>query len=157
MGGSAVAGLRAVINDGAADPGVRLRALRALGAFPTTESRDALHAVMTANGRCEGDGLAVTGTPLLQIRAALESLAAIGDPTDVDWIKSCLRARSRDLRVAAARALRDLGASTAVCPLQAQRDLEKVPQVQSAISEALRQWPPQFCSRDKSVRNLTDE
>jgi HEAT repeat protein len=157
LGAAAVQTLRNVINDDSADPGMRLRAVRALGVYPTPESRDALHGVLSARGRCQGDGADVTGTPLLFVRAALESLAAIGDPTDVDWIVPCLQARSRDLRAAAARALRDLGASTAVCPLQRRRDAEAEPQVQSAISEALRRWPPQNCARVMSVRQLTDE
>jgi HEAT repeat protein len=157
LGPAPVATLRATATDGGVDPGIRLRALRALGLYPSPESRAALHDALVARGRCDGDGAAVTGTDLVFVRAALEALGAIGDPEDVAWIVPCLQAKSRDLRVAAARSLRDLGASTAVCPLQRQRDVEVVPQVQSAISAALRRWPAQICPRSASTRSRTAE
>ena len=157
LGATPVPTLQAIANDPGLDVGVRLRAVRALGFYRLPESREALHGVISARGGCDGDGVAVTGTPLLFVRAVLESLGAIGDPDDVGRITPCLQAKSRDLRVAAARALRDLGASTAVCPLQHQRDVETVPQVQSAISEALRRWPAQICSRPPVRPNVAAE
>jgi HEAT repeat protein len=145
LGDAPLAELKQVAADEALDVGVRLRATRALGLYPSDEARAALIQVITQRGSCVGDGAAVTGTPLLFIRAALEALGGMHDPRDVPQIVPCLQANSRDLRVAAARALRDLNATAAVCPLQARRAVETVPQVQSAISEALRRWPPETC------------
>ena len=157
LGDAPLAELKQVAADEAVDVGVRLRATRALGLYPSDEARTALHQAMAERGNCVLDGAAVTGTPLLFVRAALEALGAMHDPRDVERIVPCLQANSRDLRVAAARALRDLGASTAVCPLQERREVETVPQVQSAISEALRRWPPQTCGRTASTPTLTAE
>jgi HEAT repeat protein len=135
-----------------ANDGARIRAVRALGYYPTAPARQTLHEVLSSRGHCQGDGAAVSGVAAVYVRAALEALGALGDPADVEWIVPCLQANSRDLRVAAARALRDLGASTAVCPLQARRAVEMVPQVVSALSEALRRWPAQICPTANSVR-----
>jgi HEAT repeat protein len=157
LGDAPLAELKQIAADDTLDLGIRLRATRALGLYPSIEARAALHQAMSERGDCVRDGAAVTGTPSLFMRAALEALGAMHDPLDVPRIAACLQANSRDLRVAAARALRDLGASTAVCPLQERRAVETVPQVQSAISEALRRYPPQPCGRSASTPALTAE
>jgi HEAT repeat protein len=153
LGAAPVEALRKVVTGiEPAEDGARIRAVRALGYYPTAPARQTLHDVLSSRGHCQGDGAAVSGAPAVYVRAALEALGALGDPADVEWIVPCLQANSRDLRVAAARALRDLGASTAVCPLQARRAVETVPQVVSALSEALRRWPAQICPTANSVR-----
>jgi HEAT repeat protein len=157
LGDAPLAELRQIAADDTVDLGVRLRATRALGLYPSDEARAALHQTMAERGNCVMDGAAVTGTPLLFVRAALEALGAMHDPRDAARIVPCLQANSRDLRVAAARALRDLGATAAVCPLQERREVETVPQVLSAISEALRRWPPQTCGPTAPTRSLTAE
>jgi HEAT repeat protein len=158
LGPAPVEALRTIVGrTEAADDAAQIRAVRALGHYATPQSRQSLHDVLSSRGHCQGDGAAVSGADAVYVRAALEALGAIHDPADVEWIVPCLQAKSRDLRVAAARALRDLGASTAVCPLQAQRAVERVPQVVSALSEALRKWPAQICPSANSVRQRTAE
>jgi len=152
LGGDPVGTLRGIATDiHNDDHGVRIRAIRALGLYPSPQAREALKLTLIAGDPCRHDA-ALPPIDQLYVRAALEALGQIGDPEDVEWIVPCLKATSRDLRVAAARTLRDLGASSAVCPLQHQGAVETVPQVQLAISEALRRWPPQICPRESSVR-----
>lgn len=127
----------------AGDFGVRLRAIRALPQFcPTTCAGSTPHATLVsllANTPNDGTGKAI----LLQ-RATIEALgiAKSGDPNDVARIVPYLDNASRDIRAAAAFALRDLCDPTAVGPLRNRYNVEMGPtgvsQVRLAISAALR-------------------
>ena len=82
---------------------------------------------------------AAAGVEVLELRAAIEALGVIGLPADVDTLVPLLdKEDCRDIRAAAARALRDIGSSTAIAPLRARLVKEASPQVQFAISDALR-------------------
>jgi HEAT repeat protein len=114
-------------------PGIRLRALRALALYPSQEARDVLVAHIHAHAP------ASSGIEVLQLRTAVEALGLIGMPDDVaDLVPLLDKEDSRDVRAAAARALRDIGATSAIAPLRARLGKETVPQVQFAISDALR-------------------
>jgi len=133
MGASPVTELIAIAR-GTSNDGTRVRATRALAQYPSTEAHDALVAIL-------GDPRASGGLAVVLRRAALESLAEIGTPDDVNVITPYLTvsvAPERDLRAAAAHALRVLGSTAAVPPLRAQQRIEEEPQVLFAITEALR-------------------
>jgi hypothetical protein len=120
------------IDDGE-DPGVRIRAVRALGQFPeSSEARSTLVAVI--------NGLAAesSGTPVLILRAAMEALAEVGGASAVSQITPLLDNSSRDVRASAADALRVIGSPTAIPALRDRQQIETVPQVLLAITEALR-------------------
>ena len=118
------------------DFGMRLRAIRAMPHFCTgqmTECRSALLAALD-------DPAGTPGQQILRKRAAIEALGAArsGDPGDVPLLVGYLAHESRDLRVAAVRALRDLCDPAAIGPLQQRRLLPtEVAQVKQAIDEAL--------------------
>lgn len=115
------------------DVGVRIRALRALALYPTPDARAALGVELLAHGS------ATSGTELLQLRAAIESLGIVGQPEDVAVVVPLLdKEESRDVRAAAAYALRDIGSSAATGPLRVRLAKEKTEQVKFAISDALR-------------------
>lgn len=134
LGANAVPSLAAIADaDTQISPGVRLRALRALALYPQDDARAALRAAIVKHST------ASAGLDILELRAAIEALGLIGDATDVARIVPFLdKEESRDIRAAAARALRDLGSTTAIAPLHARLAKEKVPQVQFWISDALR-------------------
>ncbi len=116
------------------DFGMRLRAIRAIPHFcpgQVAACRDAILSVLASE---TGDGQQI----LLQ-RAAIEALAAArtGSPEDVPILAAFLRDDSRDLRVAAARALRDLCDPAAMPDLAQRRAVESIGQVKKAIDEAL--------------------
>jgi HEAT repeat protein len=116
------------------DPGVRLRAIRALALYPTVTSRQAL-AAMISFGR-----LSVRGRDVLFLRAAIEALGAIGDPDDVGVLLPLLQFEpSRDVRATTADALRELGSVAAIEPLRQRFAEEQSDQVRLAISQALRE------------------
>jgi len=132
MGSTPTQELIALANS--ADEGVRVRAIRALAQYPAPETRDALVALIQ-------DPKASGGLRVVLRRAALEALAEIGTPDDVEIITPYLEvtnAPERDLRAAAAHALRVLGSTAAVPALRAQQRIEEEPQVLFAITEALR-------------------
>jgi HEAT repeat protein len=113
--------------------GIRLRALRALALYPSDATRAALTNEITSHAA------ATSGVDVLVLRTAIEALGLVGQPADVATIVPLLdKEECRDIRAAAARALRDLGSSTAIAPLHARLAKETVPQVQFWISDALR-------------------
>lgn len=130
-----VAALVGVANneEDGADAGVRLRAYRSLRHFvgdPT--AREGLR---TAVARYRS---ARRGIEVLYLIAAVDALGEIGEPIDVDAIVPLLDAgESRDLRAAAARALGQLGTSTACARLRARTSVEGQPMVIKAIDRAL--------------------
>ena len=119
--------------DGTEDPGVRLRAYRALTLYPGDPTRAALRADINGLGP-PGDGFHT-----LLLRAMIEALGVVGQSQDVPTLVPYLNFEaSRDIRAATADALREIGDTTAIAPLRARLDLEMSPQVRLAISEALR-------------------
>jgi HEAT repeat protein len=115
------------------DFGMRLRAIRAIPHFCAGQLDECRSAIIAALG-----GTATTpGQQILRQRAAIEALGAArtGNPEDVALLVGFLKDGSRDIRVAAVRALRDLCDPAAIGPLELHRD--EVKQVQMAITEAL--------------------
>lgn len=126
------------------DFGVRLRAIRALPQFclPTCAGSAPHQALVALLGSVPPSDQA--GTSILLLRATIEAIgiAKSGDANDVSRLASFLDNPSRDIRAAAAFALRDLCLQTAVTPLRNRYNVEMgptgVPQVRLAISAALR-------------------
>jgi hypothetical protein len=114
-----------------ADPGVRIRAYRALAHYPTDPTRLVLMDAVAAHAG------ATSGVEVLYLRAALHSLAAVSGEDAVDEIAARLDSESRDVRADAALALGETGSATADPPLRARREIEVVDQVKWAIDEAL--------------------
>lgn len=115
-----------------ADPGVRLRAYRSLRLFDDPIARSGLRAAVQQYHTVR------SGTELLFLMAALDSLAAIGDAQDAATIAPLLDAsESRDLRATAARALGALDVAAACAPLQARLGVESEAMVRVAINRAL--------------------
>jgi HEAT repeat protein len=122
--------------------GTRLRATRALALYPSDEARGELTALIAAHVAAMDSPASTTNNPgfeTLGVIASVEALGQIGTAADVTTIVPLLdKEESRDVRSAAARALRDLGSATAIAPLHARLAKETVPQVQFWISDALR-------------------
>jgi hypothetical protein len=125
--------------------GIRLRAVRALALYPDDPAADQAHAALLQLLDDPPPAGEQPGADFVLRRAALESLAEVGTPDDVAVITPFLRwgvddlpDTGRDLRAAAAHALRVLGSTLAVPPLRARQRDETEPQVQFAITEALR-------------------
>ena len=115
------------------DPGVRLRAYRALALYPGDAARAALRADIIKLG-APGDGFHT-----LLLRAMIQSLGLVGQSPDLPTLAPYLNFEaSRDIRAATADALRAIGDPAASAPLRARLDVETSPQVCLAISEALR-------------------
>jgi HEAT repeat protein len=117
---------------------MRLRAIRAIPHFCAGQVAACRAAILDALADEGGDG-----QKILRRRAALEALAAArtGDPADVGILTGFLGDDSRDLRVAAARALRDLCDPAALGALEARLQEEEQPggvgQVRKALREAI--------------------
>jgi hypothetical protein len=138
---AAVSQLVSIAKDPNADVGIQLRAIRALAQYKSSDlgssaAHDALVDVFNT-WRAADPKL---GSPLLILRGVIEALGACPDkqPTDVDLLVPMLGNQSRDIRAAAANALRDLGNTSAITPLSDRLSNEQVDQVRSAISRALR-------------------
>jgi HEAT repeat protein len=118
-----------------ADPGVRLRAYRALALYPGNATAHA--ELVAAIGRYAAPA---TSIEVLYLRAAIEALGVSGEPQDVDVLVPMLDFEaSRDIRAATADALRELGAAAAIDPLRDRYAREQTAQVRLAISQALRE------------------
>jgi hypothetical protein len=137
----------ALDTDSSVDFGVQLRAIRTLVTYcpaPSvgpcgvgTGTHDTLSQIV--------DGYATgTMTPrdVLRLRAAIEALGIAGRSAglnaDVVRIDQFLDHPSRDVRTATAKALGNLCNTQAIQPLRTRLPNEQVPQVQLAISAALR-------------------
>ena len=136
--------LASIAQDAGVDFGVRLRAIRALPQFCATSCAGTTpHSTLVAllGSISPSDS---SGSTILLLRATIEALgiARSGDPNDVNRLVPFLDSNSRDIRAAAAFALRDLCDSDAITPLRNRYNVEMgptgVPQVRLAISEALR-------------------
>jgi hypothetical protein len=127
------------LGDDAVDTGVKLRAVRALVQYckapcETHEARTTL--VTLINVPRYRDARA--GRDLLVLRATIESIGVLRVVDDMNLLLPFLQHPSRDIRAAAAHGLRDLGNTQAITPLRTRYLVEDVPQVQNALSDALR-------------------
>ncbi len=126
--------------DAGITPGMRLRAIRALGQLSATTDATVLRgwlAQLLVQYRDDR-----SGTALLYLQAALEALAQLRVADDVPAVAALLSHPSRDVRITAARALRTIGDQTAVTWLRNQKANEQVPAVELEISEALQSLTP---------------
>lgn len=122
---------------------LRLRAIRAISMWPRNDdTKSALKQILLGN-----KGL-TPGTNVLLAQAAIEGLGrqvASSDDDSAKTVSELLTDGNRDIRIAAARALRQIGnANIALNYLYARRDSERVESVRAAIIEAiqsLRQTP----------------
>ena len=118
---------------------IRLRAIHALAKYcattPCTVGDPAHQAVAAVLPAAQP---ATSGSPVLVLRAAIETLGTMKVPTDVSTLVPLLDHPSRDIRAATARALRDLCNTQAITPLRTRYSSEMTDQVKLAISEALR-------------------
>ena len=115
-----------------ADPGVRIRAYRALALYPGAAVEAELRAAIFQHA----GGAAVD---MVYLRAAADSLVELAGPDAVDDLVPLLDHASRDVRASAAFALGDTGSDDAAPPLRARLLVEEVGQVRLAIAEALRE------------------
>ena len=123
----------------AVDPGVRLRAIAALASYDPQPggSNDVVHPallqIISANTSAR------TGTNVLVLRAAIETLGHLQVPSDVTVLEGLLEHPSRDIEAAAALALGNLCNTTAINALRTRyAEPGTTDQVKLAISEALR-------------------
>ncbi|HWU89605.1 MAG TPA: HEAT repeat domain-containing protein [Kofleriaceae bacterium] len=132
----------ALLSSYALDPqldfGVRLRAVRAMPSFCPEypqQCHDAIWAVLQDIDATSD----APGRKILRQRAAIEALglARRRDPNDLPLLLSFLGNASRDLRVAAARAMRDLCDPAALPALQLRLGVDESQQVKLAISQAV--------------------
>jgi HEAT repeat protein len=128
------------------DVRLRLRAIRALAQYPSEEAHSAL--LLVLDDPEIGSSIELETAQIIVLRrACLEALAELGDPDDVAVITEYLNQEDtvgqpcsqRDLRAAAAHALRVLGSTTAEDALYARQAVENCGQVEFAINEALRE------------------
>jgi HEAT repeat protein len=121
-------------HDPVQDPGVRLRAYRALSLYPGAAT------ILAADIAADSPP---GGTEVLYRRAAIESLAVLqrdlGAPTHYEVLLPHLAAPHRDLRAATATALGVMQANDAYDALRERLNTETSEQVRSAISRALDQ------------------
>jgi len=135
------AGLSAIaLNPGNAYTiGVQVSAIHALTNYCPSPCADTATADQTLTTVITANSSAQTGSALLLLRAALESLGSlqVQSNSDLDLIDSFLQHPSRDIRASAARALRNLNNPCAIPPLRVRYQQEPTQQVQFAISDAL--------------------
>lgn len=138
LGSDAADDLVAIAQDEeTADPGLRIRAFRALGHYGASDEVAAVQVALSDSFR---DLVAKdSGVELLYLRACAISLARVGGELHVTDLIELLDHPSRDIRAAGAQALAITGSNTAIDPLRARSLIESEPQVQLAISEALLQ------------------
>ena len=118
--------------DDAVDPGVRLRAYRALALYASPQIESALRSAI------EEHGAVGAGVDTVHVRAAMDSLASVAPDTAVSTVAPMLAHPSRDVRAGAARALGATGSDSVIPYLRARLAEETVLQVRLAIADALR-------------------
>jgi hypothetical protein len=114
---------------------LRLRAIRAISLWPPSAENQLTLKIVLAESLQH-----TTGASVLLAQAAIESLGRQAGAQDTELVKAVsdsLTHASRDVRFAAARALRQIGAVSALDALYARRDAENVPAVRLAITEAI--------------------
>ena len=138
----AVGKLVDIVSDQSSDVGVELRAIHALTQYRRAEAgvgvipHDTLVNVVLPRF-----GAATSGSDLLLLAATIQAIGAYPDKdvtNDLTALLPFLGHASRDVRLATAHALRDLGNTNALIPLANQQKIEHVNQVELAINEALR-------------------
>lgn len=127
------------LGDDTVDAGVKLRAVRALTQYckapcATHEAHDTLVTLIGMPKYRDSR----TGRDLLVLRATIEAIGVLRVVDDMNLLVPFLQHPSRDIRAQAAHALRDLGNTQAITPLRTRYLIEDVPQVQHALSDALR-------------------
>ncbi len=145
-GGSPTDALQSLVElsaNSGADPGIRLRAVYALAKYcgdaetsTPCASTDLAHQSLTSLIATTSG--AASGTPVLLLRAAVETIGPMRVSSDVSLLIPLLGHGSRDIRASTARALQDLCNTQAITPLRQRYALESTEQVKLAISEALR-------------------
>ncbi|HEY4182859.1 MAG TPA: HEAT repeat domain-containing protein [Kofleriaceae bacterium] len=130
-------------NPGDDGPGVQIRAIRALASYCTApcathEAHTTVIDLMTKGVDDGGYSDAASGAPLLVLRSTIETIGLMRVAADYTLLAHYLSNGSRDIRVAAAFALRDLGNTDAIDDLRARFQVEANEEVKSAISDALR-------------------
>jgi hypothetical protein len=140
---AALLDLQALARDPSIDPGIAIRAIRALpGYCPPAPQSCATGAVHETLIRLITDFPATpqSGAPVLRLRAAVEALGmtrAVLD-ADVDLMLPLLKHHSRDVRATVVRALRTSCNAKATAALKTLGVNEPTMQVQFAILSALR-------------------
>ncbi len=137
MGPTAVADLIEIADDTSAeaDPGLRIRAYGALRHF--SQSADGETARLALKAAVALHTNETTGTQLLYLRAAMLSLAEVGQESSVPDLLGLLSHPSRDIRAACAQALGITGSVSAILPLRDRALIETELQVELAIADAL--------------------
>lgn len=134
--------LIALATDTEMDPGLRLRAVRALALYPGDATRTVLLSLLADNGSTP------SGTETLLVRAAMYALATIDGASAVGPLAPLLDHPSRDVVADAALALALTGSPAATPFLGQRKAVEEAlespsQQVLWAIHEALRALTPQ--------------
>jgi hypothetical protein len=137
----ALENLASIATDSApdADVGIRLRAIHALAKYCTSTpcaDTDVAHQSLTSV--IQANATETSGSPLLVLRAGIETLGTMRVSSDVTLLLPLLDHPSRDIRASTAHALQDLCNTQAIAPLSARKSDEPTQQVKLAISEALR-------------------
>jgi len=114
------------------DPGVRLRAYRAMELYPETRVEEALAAAIEQHRRVRD------GINILHLRAAMHSFAVIAGARAIQSIRPVLDHNSKDARAAAAEALAATGSPAARPPLYQRLNVESDQMVKLALTDAIR-------------------
>ena len=142
FGSNAPTQIASVAGDPSSLPAIRLRAIRSIAALcePPLTCDPSAHAALTSIISDPTYTTATAGSNVLILRAAIESIGQLKDPNDAPNLTDFLDHNSRDVRATTAFALRDLCNTqpTVVSKLRTRLEHESVPQVQLAISAALR-------------------
>jgi HEAT repeat protein len=136
--GDALVNLSAIAKDKIADIGIRLRAIHALAKYCPEPCSTTELAHQSLSGLIADEREETSGSSVLLLRAAIETIGALHVADDVNVLVPLLDHGSRDVRAATARALRDLCNTQAITPLRVRYTSESTEQVKLAISEALR-------------------
>jgi hypothetical protein len=138
LGGNELSQLRTYALDPQIDFGMRLRAVRAIPHFCPEQPQQCHDAIVAVFQDIE-TATDAPGQKILRQRAAIEALgvARTGVPGDLQLLLGFLNHGSRDIRVASARALRDLCDPAALPPLKARFSIDDSQQVKLAIAQAV--------------------
>ncbi len=125
--------LIAIARDTEQDPGLRIRAYRALALYPGANTEKALSDAIDEHGSV------ADGVETIYVRAAMDSLAVVAGVQGVAHITPMLGHPSRDVRAGAAYALSVCGDPDVIPALRDMvNDPDEVAQVKTACIEAIR-------------------